>query len=132
VLAQPGVVCALTGPSTLPHLEENLGGSGWTLDKEDLVDLEQFFGKEDDRLRCAQLASVRTILDRRLQPVDAFADLVYLVETLVDLGVATEREILPLFQQLWAVRGEEDAAALEQMRAVQEKLREQFAARLSE
>jgi aryl-alcohol dehydrogenase-like predicted oxidoreductase len=28
VLAQPGVLCALTGPSTLPHLEENLGGSG--------------------------------------------------------------------------------------------------------
>ena len=28
VLAQPGVVCALTGPSTIPHLEENLGGAG--------------------------------------------------------------------------------------------------------
>jgi aryl-alcohol dehydrogenase-like predicted oxidoreductase len=132
VLAQPGVVCALTGPSTLPHLEENLGGSGWTLDKEDLVALEQFFGKEDARLRCEQLASVRTILDRRLQPADAFADLIYLLETLVDLGVATEREILPLFQQLWVVRGQEDAGALEQMQAVQEELREQFAGRLSE
>lgn len=26
VLAQPGVIGALTGPSTVPHLEENLGG----------------------------------------------------------------------------------------------------------
>ena len=48
------------------------------------------------------------------------------------MGVATEREILPLFQQLWAVRGQEDTAALEQMHAVQAGLREQFAARLSE
>jgi aryl-alcohol dehydrogenase-like predicted oxidoreductase len=58
VLAQPGVACALTGPSTLPHLEENLGGSGWTLGEEDLAALERFFEQEDARLRREQRTSL--------------------------------------------------------------------------
>jgi aryl-alcohol dehydrogenase-like predicted oxidoreductase len=130
VLAQPGVICALTGPSTLPHLEENLGASGWTLSEEDLVALERYFGKEDARLRREQIASVRTILGQPLPPANAFADLVYLLETVVEVGWAAEHEILPLFQQLWALRGRDNAAALEQMQAVQAGLREQLAARL--
>jgi aryl-alcohol dehydrogenase-like predicted oxidoreductase len=40
-LAQPGVICALTGPSTLPHLEENLGAAGWTIAPDDLAELGQ-------------------------------------------------------------------------------------------
>jgi aryl-alcohol dehydrogenase-like predicted oxidoreductase len=130
VLAQPGVVCALTGPSTLPHLAENLGGSGWTLSEEDLAALEQFLGEEDVRLRREQIASVRAILGQPLLPASVFADLVYLLETLVEGGWAAEREVLPVFEQLWGLRGRDDAAALGQMQAVQTELREQFAARL--
>ncbi len=130
VLAQPRVVCALTGPSTLPHLEEHLGGSGWTFSEEDLAALEQFLGEEDARLRCEQMNSVRAILGQPLPPANAFADLVYLLETLVDVELATEHDILPLFQQLWGFRGRGDSAALEQMRAVQAGLCEQFATRL--
>jgi hypothetical protein len=65
-----------------------------------------------------------------LPPASAFADLVYLLETLVEGGWAAEREILPVFQQLWGLRGRDNAAGLEQMQAVQARLREQFAARL--
>jgi aryl-alcohol dehydrogenase-like predicted oxidoreductase len=43
VLAQPGVLSALTGPSTIAHLEENLGGSRWEIAPQDLADLEQVF-----------------------------------------------------------------------------------------
>ena len=132
VLAQPGVVCALTGPSTLPHLEENLGASGWALSDEDQTALEQFFDEEDGRLRHEQMVSVRAILGQPLAPPDAFADLVYLLETLVELGVAAEHEILPLFQQLWGLRGQHDEGALGQMQAIRARLREQFAARLLE
>jgi aryl-alcohol dehydrogenase-like predicted oxidoreductase len=132
VLAQPGVVCALTGPSTLPHLEENLGGSGWTLGEEDLAALEQFFEEEDARLRREQMASMRALLGRPLHPTKAFADLVYLLETLVEVEVAAEHAILPLFQQLWELRGRHDALALEQMVTIQRDLREQFAPYLPE
>ena len=131
-LAQPGVVCALTGPSTLPHLEENLGGSGWTLSDEDQAALERFFDEEDGRLRHEQMASARAILGQPLAPPNAFADLVYLLETLVERGMVAEHEILPLFQQLWELRGKHGEGALGQMQAIQAKLREQFAARLSE
>jgi aryl-alcohol dehydrogenase-like predicted oxidoreductase len=128
VLAQPGVVCALTGPSTLPHLGENLGGSGWTLSEEDLAALEQFFGEEDARLHSEQRASIHATLSQPLSPTNAFADLVYLLETLVEVGLAAEDEILPEFQQLWGLRGRHDATALGQMQAVQAALRERFAA----
>jgi aryl-alcohol dehydrogenase-like predicted oxidoreductase len=130
VLAQPGVVCALTGPSTLPHLEEDLGGSGGTLSEEDQAALERFFDEEDARLRHEQMANVRAILGQPLPPADAFADLVYLLEILVDVEVAAEHEILPLFQQLWELRRQHDAGSLGQMQAIQAELREQFAARL--
>ena len=40
VLAQPGIVCALTGPSSIEHLEENLGASGWEMDPASARELE--------------------------------------------------------------------------------------------
>jgi aryl-alcohol dehydrogenase-like predicted oxidoreductase len=126
VLAQPGVVCALTGPSTLPHLEENLGGSGWTFSEEDQAALEQFLGEEDAHLRREQMANVQAILDQPLPPTSAFADLVYLLETLVEVELTAEHEVLPVFQQLWALRGRHDAAALEQMQEIQAGLRKRF------
>ncbi len=130
VLAQPGVVCALTGPSTHAHLEENLGGTGWTIGDEDLAAMEQFFAQEDARLHREQLDSLRAILSQPLQPATAFADLVYVLETLVELDIAAEHKILPQFHQLWELRGQHDASALAQMRSVQAGLHEQFAPHL--
>lgn len=131
VLAQPGVVCALTGPSTLPHLEENLGGSGWTIDPEDLASLEQFLAGEAERLHREQIAGLRAILDQPLSPGQAFADLVYLLETLVEMGLAEEHTILATFQQLWGLRGRHDAAALQEMQTLQAEMRDRFAATLA-
>ncbi len=51
VLSQPGIICALTGPSTVAHLEENVRGSGWFLSSEDLEELEIFFKQEEAWLR---------------------------------------------------------------------------------
>jgi aryl-alcohol dehydrogenase-like predicted oxidoreductase len=126
VLAQPGVVCALTGPSTMPHLEENLGGSGLELAPGDLETLERFFEKEDERVEREQLQNVRAILSEELSEERAFADLVYTIETLLQIDLAAEEEVLPLFQELWPLRGRRDAAALTQMREVQGRLRAEF------
>ena len=62
VLAQPGITCALTGPSSIEHLEENLAASDWTLPDEELSDLDARFDRERRRLARAQRASVRQIL----------------------------------------------------------------------
>ncbi|MGD1997173.1 MAG: aldo/keto reductase [Anaerolineae bacterium] len=132
VLAQPGVVCALVGPSTIPHLEEDVGGSGWTIAREDLEELERFFEREDERTRQEQVRGLRTILEEKLDPDSGFADLIYVFEVLVEeVGLAAEEEILPLFQSLWALRGRRDASALKRMQAIQGELRDEFSPALA-
>jgi aryl-alcohol dehydrogenase-like predicted oxidoreductase len=125
-LAQPGVLCALTGPSTIAHLEENLGGSGWEIAPQDLEELEQVFREEDERVRREQVQAVRAILTGELDAESAFADLVYVCETLIEQGIVAEGELLPLFQDLWALRGQSDAQAVQRMRAIQAELRNRF------
>ena len=114
VLQQPGIVCALTGPSTVSHLEENCGGSGWSLSKQHLQELETVVAQEDKWLKKEQLKSVKGILSQGL-PTEfskAFSDLVYVMETAVLLELTTEKEILPVFHQLFALRKVPDAAKL--------------------
>ena len=123
VLAQTGVVCALTGPSTLAHLEENLGGAGWAIDATDVTALDRCLQAEDERLRREQIAELREILRADAPSARPFADLVYTLETLVELGLAQEQEIMPAFQQLWGLRNSSDLSDLAQIHA---GLREQF------
>ena len=104
VLSQSGVVCVLTGPSTTPHLEENLGASGWAVAPDDLAELEWFFEDEDERVQQEQIRNIRAILEQESDSESAFTDLVYVFETLAELEFATEAEIMPLFQRLWPLR----------------------------
>lgn len=126
VLAQPGIVCALTGPSTISHLEENLGGSGWAIEPDDLAAMEQFLAVEDERLRQAQARSLCTLLTGSLEPESAFADLVHVLETLVEGGLAAEEEVLPLFGKLMPLRGQPATEAPETLQGIQAELRERF------
>jgi aryl-alcohol dehydrogenase-like predicted oxidoreductase len=132
VLAQPGVLCALTGPSTIPHLDENLGASGWALTSNDLEELDRFFNKEDRRLQREQKQSLRIILEDEMVSESAFTNLVYVFETLVENGWVTEQDIMPLFTQLYALRKQEGSAVLAQMKIIQTELREQFLPNLSD
>lgn len=123
VLAQPGVICALTGPSTIPHLEENVAASGWAIPPEDLAALEQFFAQEEKWLAREQLRSLHKILEQPLDPEHAFTDLVYVLETLIEAGQAEEADLLPLFQRLLSIREQGDTQRLPEMRAIQEALK---------
>ena len=126
VLAQPQVVCALTGPSTIPHLEENLGGSGWTIEAEDLAALERFFETEDEWLQEEQIRALRSILTGELEANGAFADLVYVVETLVDMDLALEEEMMPIYERLMPLRKRPIADSLEELQCLQTELRGRF------
>jgi len=105
VLAQPGVVSALVGPSTVPHLEEDLGGSGWQLSAGELAEIDAFLAREDAWLAEAQRGSVRRILSEPLpaEPARALTDLVYALETAVALGLASEEAAMPLFRELYPI-----------------------------
>ncbi len=106
VLAQPGVVCGLTGPTSLEHLEENLSAASATLPAQVVADIEQFLTADDARMRREQRASIARILNGPLpeDPGAAFTDLVYVMETAITAGTATEARILPWFHQLLALR----------------------------
>jgi aryl-alcohol dehydrogenase-like predicted oxidoreductase len=123
VLAQTGVICALTGPSTLAHLEENLGGAGWAIDATDLTALDRCLQAEDERLRGEQIVELRAILEGGVSSAHAFSDLVYALETMVELGLAQEQQVMPAFYRLWKLRDRPDPA---QIAHVQAGLREQF------
>lgn len=106
VLAQPGVVCALTGPSNVAHLEENVGGSGWRISDEDLASFEAFLSEEDARLDRERKEAVVGILSSPLpaDPQAAFRDLVYAIDTAVVAGMCAEAQIVPVFEELLALK----------------------------
>jgi aryl-alcohol dehydrogenase-like predicted oxidoreductase len=125
VLQQPGVICALTGPSTLPHLQENLGGSGWRITEQDLAELEAFFAHEDKWLAGEQMNTVRRILSQSL-PADcsqAFTELVYVIETAVLLDWISEEKAMSIFQALYPLHNRLDAAVGAELEGLQRELR---------
>lgn len=128
VLSQPQVVCALTGPSTVSHLEENLGAADWRLPRDDFDDLRAFLASEDHWLAQEQLKSVCAILERELSSdiERTFADLVYVLETAVSLSVLTEEVVVPMFGALMAARKKDRSTGLDDMKKLQQRLREAF------
>ena len=126
VLAQPQVVCALTGPSTIDHLEENLGSSGWTPEAEDLAALARLFARENEQVRREQILSLQGILTGTLEPESAFADLVYVLETAAEMELASEEEILPVYGKLMPLRKRAVSDALEELQAVRAELHERL------
>lgn len=125
-LSQNGIICALTGPSTIPHLEENIGGSGWKLSPEDLSELEDLFRQEEEWLFRKQSQSIQKILFEKLNqdPLQAFIDLIYVIETSILIGLASEQELLPTFMQLYAMRDTLTKDAIPKMRSIKAILRE--------
>ncbi|MGC9347166.1 MAG: aldo/keto reductase [Anaerolineae bacterium] len=126
VLAQPQVLVALTGPSSVAHLEENLAAGDWPLPEAARVELDDFLAQEEDRLAEAQAASVREILTQPLpkEPAKAFTDLVYAIETSILLGWVEERTVLPVFQHLFGLRDTLDEGGKAALDQVQHRLRD--------
>lgn len=106
VLAQEGVICALTGPSTLSHLEENLAASGWLFTAGEKEELDRFLSQEREIYRQQARESVKEILKQTLpaDPMSAFKDLIYAIETGLQLGLLHEPDVLPVFYDLYSLR----------------------------
>ncbi|MGM0510929.1 MAG: aldo/keto reductase [Thermoplasmatota archaeon] len=124
VLNQPGIKCALTGPSSKEHLEENIGGCGWKIYKEDLEELEMFFEGEDVRLREEELEVIKRILTQEkegMEPSRFIGDLVYSIESSIKHQIVDEKEVIPLFRRVLSMRGDPGKDSL---REVQKDLRD--------
>jgi aryl-alcohol dehydrogenase-like predicted oxidoreductase len=124
VLAQPGITCVLTGPSSVAHLEDNVAASGQIIPPAVLAGVERFFEAEDGWLAEAQRRSVGNILVNPLptEPQQAFVDLVYVAETAVLLGLVSETAMLPLFHQLIGLRRDLGPGAAPRLATLQQEL----------
>jgi len=124
VLAQPGVLCALTGPSSIDHLEENLGGSGWQISADHLNELDQFFAAEDEQLQKNLQQSVMTILTNLL-PSDtsiAIRDLVYAIETAITCGWVKQEKVMPYFMEVWQEKKAGREASLQKLESTRHEI----------
>ncbi len=132
VLAQPGVVSALTGPSSVAHLEENVGGSGWKISDEDLASLEAFLSEEDARLERERREAVAGIVSSPLpaDPQAAFRDLVYALDTAAATGICTEAQIVPVFEELLALKKAPGAEAAQKLDDIRRRLAAMVSGRL--
>lgn len=77
-------------------------------------------------MRREQARGIQAILTGDLDAESAFVDLVYVFGTLIEQGLAAAGELLLLFQDLWALRGQSDAEAVPRTRAIQADLRAGF------
>jgi len=132
VLNHPGVICALTGPSTVSHLEENVGGSGWIIPREDWQELENYLKEEDEWLRREQKKSIRRILSNPMdEPKKSFIDLIYVIETSLSLNLISEKQVLSIFYDLYGLKEKLHEKGIElKLREIQIQLRDLIFAEL--
>jgi aryl-alcohol dehydrogenase-like predicted oxidoreductase len=126
VLAQPCVTCAVPGPSTVAHLEEDVGGSGWHFPEETLEEFEAFLRKEDAWLDHAEREAIRKILSSPLNGDASRAcnDLLYAVETSVLIGLVGKEEAFPLRVDLVEARKSIEAGGAPALDRIRTKLSE--------
>lgn len=121
VLAQPEVICALTGPSKQTHLEENLNTSGAKISQEHLQKLEDHFAEEDTWLRKQDRKTIEEILFEPLtnEHSQAFKDLVYTIETGILQGWFTENDVFPIFFDLLKLQTPDPTNTRSKMQEIQ-------------
>jgi len=124
VLSQPGVICALTGPSSIAHLEENLGGSNWLIAKEHLDELEQFFTAEDEQLQKELRQSIRGILEDPVSSdsTQVIQDLIYVIETAITYGWIEQEKIMPYFMEIWQEKKAGKQASLQKLESTRHEI----------
>lgn len=125
VLCQKNVVCALTGPSNIEHLEENVQASGFKISEEDLLELEELFKKEDEWLKEVGPTRIQKILSEPLSDdlFLTFKNLVYIIETSLSLKLVEEKDIIPIFQKLYGLFKNLDKSTKQEFEKIKDDLK---------
>ncbi len=118
VLSHPEISCALTGPSSLKHLEENVDAADFKIPPEDLQELDLFFENENIRLIKDERELIRSLLERPLDKDTGFGDMIYVIETAILQDMADESDLMPLFMELWSMKDEPDRYIIEDVQRV--------------
>ncbi len=118
VLSHPEITCALTGPSSIEHLEENVQGAEFTIPDEDMEELEQFLKQDHQRMLEDESELLKKLLKEPLDQKSGVSDLVYVFETAISRGWAEETDLMPLFMRLWKMKEDPDSAVMEEIQSV--------------
>jgi hypothetical protein len=111
------VVTGLVGPSTVAHLEEDVQASDLDVPDSILSELNEFVVSDEKRLGEELSREIGSLLGEAITDVSQAPRLVYVLETLAELELAPEEDLIGHFKQLLAVmHGQGDAASLEELR----------------
>ncbi len=124
VLSQEDVICALTGPSTVSHLEENLGGSGWQFNPDELEEINSVITREEMTANRKARSNVDRILANPLleDSHNAFTDLIYAIETAIRLDLVDESQVLTIFYDLYDLRKKLDRGIGPHLKSIQKNI----------
>lgn len=128
VLSQPGITCALTGTSSKSHMMENIGSCGWRLDKISLDQIDEILVEEKKILQDQQQETLKKLISNHLKPdpMEAFLDLIYIIETAVLLRIIPEETLYPLFLELFQYRDELKPEIIPKLEIIHQQLREEI------
>jgi aryl-alcohol dehydrogenase-like predicted oxidoreductase len=100
VLNREAVKCAICGPSSVEHLEENFGAAELRGDTDAFRALEEFIRQESESVTCTLREEVENILRSPSPGADAISRLVYAAENMGELGMVPDEDLIPVFKQL--------------------------------
>jgi aryl-alcohol dehydrogenase-like predicted oxidoreductase len=119
-LGQEGVLTGLIGPSSVEHLEENLGAADLEIPGSLMTELGSILDNEDRRMAVVLREEIGGMLGGPLSGPSAATDLIYVIEGVAELELAPEQDLIGHMKMvLKAVKTPEgDVEALEAVRRV--------------
>jgi hypothetical protein len=100
VLNREKVICAICGPSSIKHIEENVGASILCGDNDSFEALERFVEEESSRLAEKLRAEIESVLRSPFLGADDIPKLVYVAESMGELGLVPDQNLIPVFKRL--------------------------------
>jgi aryl-alcohol dehydrogenase-like predicted oxidoreductase len=102
ILSKPFISCALIGPSTIEHLKENIDSVNFKLKEDDLKIIDNIIKEEEENFNKNVLMEIEEIIKNPISRSieNEYKALIYVAEEAIDLGLADEKEILPIIQNL--------------------------------
>lgn len=106
-LSREKVLCAICGPSSVKHIEENVGASTLCGDTDSFKALEKFIEEETGKLTGKLRAEIESVLRSSFLGADDIPKLVYVAESMGELGIVPDRKLIPAFRRLLSLMKDE-------------------------
>jgi aryl-alcohol dehydrogenase-like predicted oxidoreductase len=126
ILSKPSISCALIGPSNIEHLKENVDSVNFKLKGKDFNIIDNLIQKEEENFDKAVRVEIEEILKNpiSISIETEFKALIYVVEEAIDTGLAGEKEILPIVQNLFLLRKMDRQKQRRELKEAKEKIKD--------